>query len=158
MAVTKPVGTAGTSVTAVVKVKFTFEQTMMARGGVEVQLYSFFGMRHCVAGLVVRGVSRETECLRFHWLLTASLYRVKGLQTGQCPCRDAISVLLGIINRVAWTYPRSFAVNIILCPFLIIKPTRCANLGTAVAQWLRCCATIRKVAGSIPDGVIGIFH
>ena len=30
--------------------------------------------------------------------------------------------------------------------------------GTAVAQWLRCCATNRKVAGSIPGGVIGIFH
>ena len=29
--------------------------------------------------------------------------------------------------------------------------------GTAVAQWLRRCATNRKVAGSIPDGVIGIF-
>ena len=32
------------------------------------------------------------------------------------------------------------------------------RLGAAVAQWLRCCATNRKVAGSIPDGVIGIFH
>ena len=30
--------------------------------------------------------------------------------------------------------------------------------GTAVGQWLRCCATNRKVAGSIPDGVIGIFY
>ena len=30
-------------------------------------------------------------------------------------------------------------------------------LGTAVAQWLRRCATNRKVAGSIPDGVTGIF-
>jgi len=30
--------------------------------------------------------------------------------------------------------------------------------GTAVAQWLRCCATNRKVAGSIQAGVIGIFH
>ena len=29
--------------------------------------------------------------------------------------------------------------------------------GTAVAQWLRCCATNRKVAGSIPHNVIGIF-
>jgi len=29
---------------------------------------------------------------------------------------------------------------------------------TAVAQWLRCCATNRKVAASVPDGVIGIFH
>jgi len=25
-------------------------------------------------------------------------------------------------------------------------------------KWLRCCATIRMVVGSIPDGVIGIFH
>ena len=29
--------------------------------------------------------------------------------------------------------------------------------GTAVAQWLRFCAINRKVAGSIPDGVTGIF-
>ena len=29
---------------------------------------------------------------------------------------------------------------------------------TAMAQWLRCCATNRKVAGSIPGGVIGIFR
>ena len=27
-----------------------------------------------------------------------------------------------------------------------------------MAQWLRCCATNRKVAGSIPTGVIGNFH
>ena len=27
-----------------------------------------------------------------------------------------------------------------------------------LAQWLRRCATNRKVAGPIPDGVIGIFH
>ena len=26
-----------------------------------------------------------------------------------------------------------------------------------MAQWLRCCATNRKVAGSIPAGVIGNF-
>ena len=30
-------------------------------------------------------------------------------------------------------------------------------LGTAVAQWLRCCATYRKVADSIPAGVSGFF-
>ena len=32
------------------------------------------------------------------------------------------------------------------------------HIGTMVAQWLRCCATNWKVAGSIPNGVIGIFH
>jgi hypothetical protein len=30
--------------------------------------------------------------------------------------------------------------------------------GTAVTEWLRYCATNQKVAGSIPDGVIGIFR
>ena len=30
--------------------------------------------------------------------------------------------------------------------------------GTAMTQWLRCCATNRKVVGSIPDGVIEVFH
>jgi hypothetical protein len=30
--------------------------------------------------------------------------------------------------------------------------------GHAAAQWLRHCATNRKVAGSIPDGVTGFFH
>jgi len=29
--------------------------------------------------------------------------------------------------------------------------------GTAVARWLRCCATKRKVVGSIPAGVSGFF-
>jgi hypothetical protein len=29
--------------------------------------------------------------------------------------------------------------------------------GTAVAQWLRYCATNQKVAGSIPDGVAEFF-
>jgi len=31
------------------------------------------------------------------------------------------------------------------------------NLRTAVAQWLRCCATNRKVTDFIPAGVHGIF-
>ena len=30
-------------------------------------------------------------------------------------------------------------------------------LGTVVAQWLRCCATNREVAGSIPAGVSRFF-
>ena len=32
-----------------------------------------------------------------------------------------------------------------------------AYLGTAVTLWLRCCATNRKVAGSIPAGVSEFF-
>ena len=41
---------------------------------------------------------------------------------------------------------------------MLKSPGMFHSLGTAVAQWLRSCATNRKVAGSIPDGVIGIFH
>ena len=33
-----------------------------------------------------------------------------------------------------------------------------SDRGTEVAQWLKRCATNRKVAGSNPDDVIGIFH
>ena len=40
----------------------------------------------------------------------------------------------------------------------LIKLEHLIYLGTAVAQCLRCCATNRKVAGSIPDSAIGIFH
>ena len=43
----------------------------------------------------------------------------------------------------------------ILCRYISISIF--AELGTAVAQWLRCCATNRKVAGSIPAGVSGFF-
>ena len=39
-----------------------------------------------------------------------------------------------------------------------LLPTTLMKVWTAVAQWLRRCATNRKVAGSIPDGVTGIFH
>ena len=40
-------------------------------------------------------------------------------------------------------------------PISVVVPSK---IGTAAAQWLRCCATNRKVAGSIPAGAIGIFH
>ena len=40
---------------------------------------------------------------------------------------------------------------------VVLKPIQIC-VWTAVAQWLRCCATNRKVAGSFPDGVIRIFQ
>ena len=40
----------------------------------------------------------------------------------------------------------------------LFHASTCFERGNAVTQWLRCCAENRKVAGSIPDGVIGIFH
>jgi len=40
----------------------------------------------------------------------------------------------------------------------LINHATAGLVGSAVAQRLMCCATNRKVTGSIPDGVIGIFH
>ena len=40
---------------------------------------------------------------------------------------------------------------------VLIYVTRYEVYGTAVAQWSRCCATNRKVAGSIPASVSGFF-
>ena len=48
-------------------------------------------------------------------------------------------------------------VNNVYTHLAIYLPTYSMG-GTAAAQWLRCYATNRKVAGSIPVGVIGIFH
>ena len=33
-----------------------------------------------------------------------------------------------------------------------------SSRGTRRRSWMRHCASIRQVAGSIPDGIIGIFH
>ena len=55
--------------------------------------------------------------------------------------------------------PRDHMVSVFKCP---LQPTKKLGhnevWGTVVVQWLRCCATNQKVAGSIPAGVIGIFH
>jgi len=40
----------------------------------------------------------------------------------------------------------------------LLKPLGTVVRGTAVAQWLGYRATNRKVTGSNPAGVIGIFH
>jgi hypothetical protein len=60
-------------------------------------------------------------------------------------------------------YYKNFIVILILIINInmIIKiTTTTTNSGgpLMLAQWLRYCATNRKVAGSIPDGVIGLFH
>jgi hypothetical protein len=49
------------------------------------------------------------------------------------------------------TYALLFSLLFLFTLFIIRGPLM-------VAQWLRYYATNRKVAGSIPDGVIGIFH
>jgi hypothetical protein len=51
-------------------------------------------------------------------------------------------------------------VQIVIIPLLclIFSPIYMNKWWRAVAKWLRHYATNRQVAGSIPDGVIGIFQ
>jgi len=57
-------------------------------------------------------------------------------------------------------YPEERIQRLCICwsQYKIIKyvPYMYSNGGSTVAQWLWYCATNRKVAGSIPAGVIGI--
>jgi hypothetical protein len=51
-----------------------------------------------------------------------------------------------------------FCFTLLFCVFFVCKYVlHCCHRGTAVAQWLRCCATNRKVAGSIPASITGFF-
>jgi hypothetical protein len=47
--------------------------------------------------------------------------------------------------------------NNILLLLLLLLVVVVVVVGTAVAQWLRYCATNEKVAGSVPDGVTEFF-
>jgi hypothetical protein len=47
---------------------------------------------------------------------------------------------------------------ILKCPFFDIYFVTLSLGARSLVQWLRYCATNRKVVGSIPNGVIGIFH
>jgi len=49
----------------------------------------------------------------------------------------------------------SFFVNMIASTSILLNY---CNVYFAQRSWLRHCATSRKIAGSIPDGVNGIFH
>ena len=83
------------------------------------------------------------------------IFRVRLFE--RCSLVDSLTLKMGAV--------RSFETSVTL-----YQSTRCHiievfawryklwKLGTAVTQWLRCCATNLKVAGSIPAGVIGIFH
>jgi len=98
--------------------------------------------------------SQLTPCNSRIWFKVCGFTKHKYL-TEPAPSWISPTPLLGHwrILRVLWIY------------FIILQLMRfyaeffylIRLLGTAVAQWLRCCATNRKVAGSIPDGVSGFF-
>jgi len=71
-------------------------------------------------------------------------------------------------HYIIWVCVCSLLVYSMQCACAVLLYVGCLTLqyfstssdkrGTVVAQWLRWCATNRKVAGSNPAGIIGNFH
>jgi hypothetical protein len=81
-------------------------------------------------------------------------------------CRWSYNLCLGLYRRnidwgVLWVW-RMQASAVRITTLRIHKKVcyrmRWGGEGAGSSSWLRHCATSRKVAGSIPDGVIEIFH
>ena len=63
-----------------------------------------------------------------------------------------------VMNTVRQThFTLRTSVGLTECLDISDKCTGIGGGGALVAQWLRCCTTKRKAAGSIPAGVIGFF-
>ena len=67
-----------------------------------------------------------------------------------------ISIALKHVSNFP-TYCQRYCLKTFLCP-LHLSNCFWFGEGTRWRSWLRHCFTSRRVAGSIPDGVIGIFH
>ena len=89
-----------------------------------------------------------------HGLGWRLLWRHHALLLHSVSCISFLRLMfdLGLLRQQADKQSRIYVIINIFIYYSI-----CAGV-TAVAQWLRCCATNRKVASSIPDCVIGIFH
>jgi hypothetical protein len=78
----------------------------------------------------------------------------KGLESTTASVLEAAE--LPATNDISHSKGRNVSAETLLIKTLSCFHERCRQ--TAVAQWLRHYAINRQVAGSIPDGVIGIFQ
>jgi len=66
------------------------------------------------------------------------------------------------VMAIDWKHNKSLSVTDVRTHHTVLGCTRAVAAselyGTRWRSWLRHCATNRKVAGSIPDVVVGIFH
>jgi uncharacterized protein YqiB (DUF1249 family) len=76
-------------------------------------------------------------------------------QTSNCNSEEQIHALNPIVIRLLKKRELKFLGIVQKITLLFVTKNQ---LGHAVTQWLRHCATKRKVVKSIPDYVIGIFH
>jgi hypothetical protein len=75
-----------------------------------------------------------------------------------CQCKVTAKLSVGTVLQTGATKHVSPFCNLIVQFVVYIILYGCETWGMQWRSWLRYCATSRKVAGSIPDGVTGIFH
>jgi hypothetical protein len=81
---------------------------------------------------------------------------IDGLRTALLSCQQVNSVRICTVRNISTGQtPRKISQRSFMLEIQIKQAHW--SLGHAVAQWLRHCATNRKVAGSIADGVTGHF-
>jgi hypothetical protein len=83
---------------------------------------------------------------KFQWGVSRILGTSEKCTSRNVNCRSAQWIFNGLIRTV------------LICVMLCSLPSLLLYRSTRWCSWLRHCATSRKVAGSIPDGVTGIFH
>ena len=73
----------------------------------------------------------------------------------------SLFVCLFLLTEICIFFGSHYSHSLFVCLFLPLPPGNAPGThfccGTAAAQWLRCCATNGKVAGSIPAGVSEFF-
>jgi hypothetical protein len=99
---------------------------------------------------------------RMCWRFLSLLYSCTAMAC--CSCPKQIQLHWTHVISVSWSQSHIYHCQWLSCRKSFEGQTSRFKLATlylrghAVAQWLRHCATNQKIAGSIPDGVIGIFH
>ena len=95
--------------------------------------------------------SREFALMKYEHLWASAV--------GMCiKCQNQFTGIHIVSNHHSCRYRLFLLTQRLYCYFQVGHAFFWGGGETAVEQWLRCCATNRKVAGSIPEGVIGIFH
>jgi hypothetical protein len=95
---------------------------------------------------------------KINWFLVYNTFSLPNLVPSSQNSSSLMSVITAIIDFgdiFVLSISGIFILTFLFQHFVLDTST---TRGTAVAQWLRYCATNHKVTGSIPDGVFGIFH
>ena len=94
---------------------------------------------------------------KYHASYTAldSISRSTRSRTTHLSVHSALNILYYCYNHYKTFYTPS---ETIVCVFPFLCRATVLDIQIIKPQWLRCCATNWKVAGSIPAGVNGIFH